>query len=127
MAQWARDENGFMLFPTAGNGAAAIVTDAATCAEIKIPSVFGLVLGEWILDTTLGFPWRQIWGQKNPNLFGIRQLFRKALLAINVGMPPVASIVDLSTLYDANKRSLAYKASVRLATGQVVTVPPVTA
>jgi hypothetical protein len=123
--------DGSMLFPTTGstgpnaaqtNGAAAIVTDPALCAQIKIPSVLKFVLGEWILDTSEGFPWRTIWGQKSPDLFSLKQLIRKTLLGITVGMPPIASIVDLATTYDAALRNLLYQTSVKLSTGQIVTV-----
>jgi hypothetical protein len=125
MAQWAQTIEGDMLFPTNGEGASAITTDPATCAAIKITAVFGMVLGEWTLDTTKGFPWLSIWSQKNPNAFSLKQLFRKTLLGIAVGMERVASIEDLALTYDSALRNLSYALFVRLASGQLVAVPPV--
>jgi hypothetical protein len=124
-AQWALTTEGDMLFPTNGEGASAITTDPATCAEIKISCVFGLVLGEWTLDTTQGFPWLPIWSQKNPNVYALAALFRATILGISVGMLPVASIEDLSLTYAAAVRNLAYAAWVKLSSGQLVRVPPV--
>lgn len=112
-----------MLFPLRGSGQAAITTDPATCAQIKIKSVFQMVLGEWSLDVNEGFPWPSIWSQKNPNLFALAQLFRKTLLGIRVGMPPVAAIVDLPLTYDPVTRNLQYGATVKLSSGQIVSVP----
>jgi hypothetical protein len=123
MAQWARTLTGDMLLPTIGSGQSAIVTDPATCAKIKIPSVFQFVKGEWVLDQNLGFPWPTVWSQKNPNLFVLKQLFRKTLLGITVGMPPVVAITDLAMAYASAIRDLKYSTAVRLATGQNVTVP----
>jgi hypothetical protein len=122
-AQWMLTDQGDMYFPTSGSGADAITTDPATCANIKIAAEFGLVKGEWTLDTNVGFPWMSIWGQKNPNVFSLKQLFRKTLFGIKVGMLPVASIEDLNLLYDSALRDTKYNARVKLANGQVVTVP----
>ncbi len=123
MAQWARTVDGDMLLPTIGSGQSAIVTDPATCAKIKIPSVLQFVKGEWVLDQNLGFPWLTVWAQKNPNLFALKQLFRKTLLGVSVGMPAIVQITDLAVIYTSAIRNLLYATSVRLATGQTVNVP----
>src|SRR5271166_6922442 len=104
--EWARTEEGFMLFPTNGNGADALISSGGPSgvglgpiAKIKIPSVLEFVLAEWDLDQSIGFNWRAIWSQKNPLLPQLQAQFRKALLAITI--PPgntllVATVTDLS-------------------------------
>lgn len=113
-----------MLFPPNGQGADALVTDLAAIAAIKIPSVLEFVLGEWKLDEGLGFPWPQIWAQKNPLLPQLQALFRKAILAITINNAPlVASVTDLSIGLNTKARDLSYAVSVTLVNGQTVSIP----
>jgi hypothetical protein len=113
-----------MFFPTNGHGADALVTDLAQIAAIKIPSVLEFVLGEWALDTALGFPWQSIWAQKRPNVPQIQALFRKAILAITVaGKLLVAAVTDLSVAYNPQTRDFSYQLAVTLVNGQQVSVP----
>jgi hypothetical protein len=116
---WARTETGDMLLPTTGEGANALISDLTTWVQIKIVAVLSFVLGEWALDTSLGFPWPSILGQKNPNLPALRLLFRKTLAAI----PFVASVDDVALGFDPVTRNFTYALSVTLTNGQTVSVP----
>jgi hypothetical protein len=122
--EWARTETGDMYFPPNGQGADALVSDLATVAAIKIPSVLEFVLGEWKLDQSLGFPWQQIWAQKNPLLPQLQALFRKAILAITINSAPlVATVTDVSIALNTRERNLSYSVSCTLVNGQEITVP----
>jgi len=116
--QWARTANGKdLLLPTLGSGQSALERDPLACAQIKLSSVLAFVKGEWALDESIGFPWRDIWGHKNPNLVAIRHTFRKYILAT----PPVVALVDFALAYNAAVRNIAYAFEARIATGETVT------
>jgi len=120
--QWARDPDDpdDMLLPTIGNGADAIETDPATCAQIKFGSVLKFVLGEWAFDTSLGFPWpQQVWGQKTPDLVSLRHTFQRYILAT----PPAVAIADSQIAFDREARVGKYAFQVTITSGQTVSVP----
>lgn len=104
MSTWARTADGDIVLPPIGQGASALVTDPDQCCAIKLTDRFNFWKGEWFLDTSQGFPWQAILGQKRPNVVAIRQLFRKAILET----APVVSVDDLGASYDPVKRDLRY-------------------
>lgn len=60
-----------------------------------------LFQGEWFLDLSAGIPyWQSILGQK-PRLLVVREIFRKALLAV----PGVLAILALDVSFAANTRT----------------------
>lgn len=111
-------DQGDMALPTIGHGAEAIERDVRTCAKWKIRACLQVIQGEWFLDTTFGFPWREV-ARKNPNLVAIRHQLGKFIAAI----PPVVQVTDLALVYNRQLRDIAYVASARLADGSTVSLP----
>ena len=129
--EWARTEQGFMAFPTTGNGADALVSSGGPngvglgpIALIKIPSVLQFVFGEWALDESLGFNWQAIWAQKSPLLAQLQAQIRKAILAIQInGATLVASVSDLAVAYASDTRAFQYALTATLVNGTQVSLP----
>lgn len=65
-----------------------------------------LVLGEYFLDTRLGFPWFQIVFVKRPNLMLIRAAFRRLILST----PGIIALLELSLTLHGAERTLEVKA-----------------
>lgn len=96
----------------------AIQRDPGKLAAQAIADQFNLWLGEWFLDTTQGFPWVQrILGKTSVNLTQVRGLLRQAILLV----PGVIAVEELNVTFDRVNLALAYFASAKLDTGQVVT------
>lgn len=101
-----------------------IETDPAKCAQIKIQDEFELGAGEWFADTAQGVPYVRpvngvgpILGVKNPNINGIRALFRSIIL----GTPGIVAVQEIAVNYDPGARTLAYSFAATLNTGAVIT------
>lgn len=118
MSTLALTASGDLLIPAIGKGATALVTDPDLCAAMKIADGLRMILGEWIFDTRQGFPWRQIWGQKKPNLVAIRQLLRKAILQL--GAPTVISVTDAAVFF-SKTRQLQYTFAAKTNSGAIIT------
>lgn len=108
MSTWARTATGDIVLPLIGQGGAAacIVTDDVQAAAIRIQDGLQLWLGNWQLDTTQGFPWQSVVGQKSPNLASISNLLRQAILTL--GAPVVLSVTQLRLAFFSAARDLKY-------------------
>lgn len=63
------------------SGQLVILTDPAECAATELRNKFLFVQGEYFLDQREGIPYFQIVFVKNPNLFVIRSVFSRIILA----------------------------------------------
>ena len=112
MSTLARTPTGDVQIPL------SIERDLATLALRKIQDQFGLWLGEWFLDTSIGFPWiPRVLSLKNPSFTEIRALFRQAILLT----PGVVSLEALSMSLDPRTRQLEYSFAAKLDSGFTVT------
>jgi hypothetical protein len=118
MSTWAQTSQGDMVLPTIGNGPSALEHDPRVCAQVRIRAALQTIEGEWFLDTTLGFPWRDV-TKKNPDLVAIRHRLHKFLLAI----PGVLAVDDLALRYNRQLRDVQYQATVRMDDGTTVSLP----
>ncbi len=82
--------------------------------EIKLE----LFLGEWFLNTRLGFPYYRHILVKNPNLSLIRTLFRSAIL----DDPDVVAVPQLTLDHDTAARRLYVRFDAVLRDGSLVSV-----
>lgn len=99
------------------NGRASLETDALIVGAIKLRNRLQFFLGEWFLDTRLGFPWFQYVLIKNPDLGIIRRLFLKAILATE----PFQDVPELILKYQPETRRLSFYFSAIAKDGRTVT------
>lgn len=111
MSTTARTASGDLVLPR------QIVTDFASCVRQAIIDGLSLWLGEWFLDTSVGFPWAQrIFGIKNPNQTQLQALFRQFLLSIAGVVAVVASVT-----INRPARQFSYSFVATLNNGQTIT------
>src|ERR1700690_356956 len=83
-----------------------VASDVQTCNLQKLRGRLLMFLGEWFLDTRLGFPWVQmILGVKGATPKVLKQLMRKALLAPGTD---VTDILSLDVTMDPQTREASY-------------------
>lgn len=116
MSSFLQDGTGDLVLTTVNGGKRlTLVTDPTTCAAQKLTNRFLIWLGEWFLDTRVGFPYFQQVAVKNPNLRVLKQLFSKVVLSV----PPIVSIDFLTVTLGANRQAqVALRA--RTDTGQTI-------
>jgi hypothetical protein len=107
-----------LVLPSIGSGVAALVTDPVQSAAIRIQDGLLMVLGNWKLDTSQGFPWQSVQGKKNPALVAISNLFRKAILTL--GAPVVISVTQLQIVFFSAARDLKYRFQAPANTGATI-------
>lgn len=95
-----------MVLPSQGQGASALVTDEVQSAAIRIQDGLLFFLGNWLLDTSQGFPWQQFLGKKNAPLVALSNLLRQAILTL--GAPVVISVTQLRMVFTSSTRDLKY-------------------
>lgn len=110
MTTWARSTDGDIYFRRLGSPIRSLVTDPRQAMQIKLGDRLSLMLGEWVFNVAVGFPWQVYRGQKNPNVSGLRAAIRKYLIAT----PGIGAVLDVSVAYNAELRDLRYAYEVRL-------------
>lgn len=86
------------------HGKATLETDPVIVGAIKLRNRLLLFLGEWFLDTRIGFPWFQYVLIKNPVLGVIRRVITKTILST----PPFVSVPELVLDYRPETRTLTF-------------------
>lgn len=98
-------------------GQLVLVTDVAEAAAIQLQNRFRFVKGEYFLDTRQGVPYFDLVFVKNPDVLLIKQLFKTVIL----GTPGIASIVNLTTVFDSKARKLTFSFRALADNGKIVT------
>ena len=84
------------------NNALVLLTDTTEETAQRLKTKFQFFLGEWDLDTTVGFPlWEKVF-VKAPHIPTLRATYREAIL----GDENVAALNSLSLDYDRGLRKL---------------------
>lgn len=78
-----------------------IVRNKSEAAAQKLTNRFLLWEGEWFLDTRQGFPFRQVFGVKSPDVRAIKQMLTKLVLSV----PPIVSIERLQLSVDTRRQA----------------------
>jgi hypothetical protein len=111
MATTLRTAGGDMVLPR------VIVTDFASCVQQSVIDGLNLWLGEWFLNTAVGFPWGQsVLGVKLVNTNQINALLRQFLLSVQ-------GIVSVTATSSFNRlaRQFSYSFWAQLNNGQILT------
>jgi len=79
-----------------------VLVDGVDAVAQHVSTSLKTFLGEWFLDTRIGFPWfERVLGQK-PRLSELNQLFREAVLKV----PGMLAITDMNVTYEGASRNL---------------------
>lgn len=100
MSCFAQTSDGDLALSTKNGGRTlTVVKNKSQCAAQKLTNRFLLWEGEWFLDTRQGFPFRQVFGVKNPDLRAIKQMLTKLVLSV----PAIVSIDRLQVGVNARR------------------------
>jgi len=92
-----------------------VLVSGVDALEQDIRLQLGFFQGEWFLDESVGVPYYQSILVKNPNLIGIKELFRAKLLSI----PGVDEVLSLNLTYTNATRTLEVVWKVNTALGEL--------
>ena len=114
MSTFAQDGVGDLLVT---QGKCTLVTDSTVALAQKLRNQFKLFLGEWYLDTRVGFPYLAAVLGTNPNTGLLSQIFATVIR----NTPGVLRVDNISVTFDRAKRQLAVAFSATDDTGKVIT------
>lgn len=100
------------------NGSFVLLTDLTAETAQRLTTKFRFFLGEWYLNTLLGFPWYEKVLKKNPSLSEIRVICRETI-TLDEG---VTTLDTLALDFTSATRRLSIAFTATLIDGSVLTV-----